>query len=79
MPQKTYQIIELVGVSANSWEEAAQNALESAIRKLEEVRIAEVVKSDVVIENGTVAAFRILISLSFKYIDSWWLLKEEDY
>ena len=62
-----YRITELVGTSKNSWEDAARNAVETAGRSLRDLRVAEVTKTDLVIENGRVIAFRALVSLSFKY------------
>jgi len=62
-----YRITELVGTSANSWEEAAGNAVKTASSTLRELRIAEVTKLDVVIENGKITAYRARVSLSFKY------------
>ena len=62
-----YRITELVGTSANSWEEAVANAVKTASSTLRELRIAEVSKLDVVIENGKVTAYRARVSLSFKY------------
>ena len=62
-----YRITELVGTSANSWEEATANAVKTAASTLRELRIAEVSKLDVVIEDGKVTAYRARVSLSFKY------------
>ena len=62
-----YRITELVGTSANSWEEATANAVKTAASTLRELRIAEVTKLDVVIEDGRVTAYRARVSLSFKY------------
>jgi dodecin len=62
-----YRITELVGTSANSWEEATSNAVTTASSTLRELRIAEVTKLDVVIEDGKVTAYRARVSLSFKY------------
>jgi flavin-binding protein dodecin len=62
-----YRITELVGTSANSWEEAIGNAVRTASSTLRELRIAEVTKLDVVIEDGKVTAYRARVSLSFKY------------
>ena len=62
-----YRITELVGTSANSWEEATSNAVKTASSTLRELRIAEVTKLDVVIEDGKVTAYRARVSLSFKY------------
>ncbi|PXF53485.1 MAG: transporter [Deltaproteobacteria bacterium] len=62
-----YKIIELVGTSDVSWEEAAKNAIETADKSLRDLRIAEVKKLDMKIEDGKVIAYRVRISLSFKY------------
>ena len=62
-----YKIVDVVGVSENSWEEAGRNAIETAAESLRDLRIAEVTKMDMKIENGKVAAFRTRVSLSFKY------------
>ena len=67
MEGSVYKIIEIVGTSPNSWEEAARNAVETASKTLEDLRVAEVVKQDVTIEKGTVAQFRVRLNLSFKY------------
>jgi flavin-binding protein dodecin len=65
----TYKIIELVGSSKISWEDATKNAVETASKTLKDLRIAEIVKLDVTIEKGTVATYRSRVSLSFKYQD----------
>ncbi len=62
-----YRVTELVGTSRTSWEDAARNAVETAAHSLRDLRVAEVTKTDVVIENGKIAAFRARVSLSFKY------------
>ena len=67
MEGSVYKIIEIVGTSKNSWEEATKNAIETASKSLEDLRVAEVVKMDVAVENGKVSAFRIRLNLSFKY------------
>ncbi len=67
MEGSVYKIIEIVGTSKNSWEEATKNAIETASKSLEDLRVAEIVKMDVAIENGKVSAFRIRLNLSFKY------------
>jgi flavin-binding protein dodecin len=67
MSVSTYKIIEVVGVSDVSWEDAAKAAVETASKSLRDLRIAEVTKLDMRIENGKVAAFRARVSLSFKY------------
>ncbi|MGB9496541.1 MAG: dodecin family protein [Dissulfuribacterales bacterium] len=65
--ESVYKIIELVGTSDVSWEEAAKNAIETADKSLRDLRIAEVKKLDMKIEDGKVIAYRVRISLSFKY------------
>lgn len=67
MSDSVYKIIELVGTSEKSWEDAAKNAVESAGKKLKDLRIAEVVKLDMTVENGKVTHFRSRINVSFKY------------
>jgi hypothetical protein len=67
MDGSVYKIIEIVGTSKNSWEDATKNAIETASKSLEDLRVAEVVKMDVAVENGKVSAFRIRLNLSFKY------------
>ena len=67
MSTSTYKIIELVGTSDKSWEEAAKNAVETAGKSLRELRIAEVTKLDMRVENGKVVAYRARVALSFKY------------
>jgi flavin-binding protein dodecin len=62
-----YKIVEVVGTSSSSWEDAAKKAVEAASRSLRDLRIAEVVKQDMKIENGKIAAFRTRVLLSFKY------------
>ena len=67
MADSVYKVVELVGSSDVSWEEAAKNAVETAGKSLKNLRIAEINKLDVVIENGKVASYRAKVSLSFKY------------
>ncbi len=67
MAESVYKIIEMVGSSEVSWEEAAKNAVETASKSLRELRIAEIVQQDLKVENGKVTAFRVRIKLSFKY------------
>ncbi len=62
-----YKVIELVGTSEASWEDAAKNALETAGKSLRDLRIAEVVKLDMKLENGKIAAYRTRVLISFKY------------
>ena len=63
----TYKIIELVGSSDVSWEEAAKNAVETASKSLRDLRIAEVKQLDLKIEGGKVTAYRVRLNISFKY------------
>jgi dodecin len=67
MAESVYKVIELVGTSESSWEEAARAAVESASKSLKNLRIAEINKLDMRVENGKVSAFRARVSLSFKY------------
>ncbi len=67
MTDSVYKIIDLVGTSSTSWEEAAKNAVETASKSLRELRIAEVTKLDMKVENGKVVAYRTRVKLSFKY------------
>ena len=67
MSNSTYKIIELVGTSNSSWESAANNAIETASKSLKDLRVAEITKLDLKIENGKVAAYRARVNLSFKY------------
>ena len=71
MSDSVYKVIELVGTSEKSWEDAAKKAVETASKSLKDLRIAEIVKLDMKVENGKVVAYRAKVSLSFKY-------KEED-
>ena len=63
----TYTIIELVGTSDTSWEEAAKTAVETASGTLRDLRVAEVVKLDMAVEDGKVKSYRVRLNLSFKY------------
>jgi flavin-binding protein dodecin len=67
MSESVYKIIELVGVSPISWEEAAKTAIETASKTLRDLRIAEISKLDLKIEDGKVVAYRARVNLSFKY------------
>jgi dodecin len=62
-----YKIIEIVGTSENSWEDAAKTAVETASKTLKDLRVAEVTKCDWKIEDGKVVAYRARVSVSFKY------------
>lgn len=65
----TYKVIELIGTSPNSWEEAAKNAIETAQKTLKDLRIAEAIDFDMKVEDGKVTAFRTKVKVSFKYQD----------
>jgi flavin-binding protein dodecin len=67
MAESVYKIIDLVGTSPNSWEEAAKNAVEKASKTLRDLRIAEIEKLDLKVEDGKVTAYRARVKLSFKY------------
>ncbi len=67
MPESIYKVIEIVGTSSESWERAATVAVERAAQTLRDLRIAEVVEQDLVIEDGKVRAYRTKLKLSFKY------------
>ncbi len=67
MPDSVYKIIELVGSSTESWEKAAQNAIEAAGKSLRELRIAEVKKMDIHLKDGKVEFYRVKLKVSFKY------------
>ncbi|MEW6518291.1 MAG: dodecin family protein [Thermodesulfobacteriota bacterium] len=67
MSESVYKVIELIGTSSVSWEEAAQNAVATASKSLRDLRIAEVTKMDLKIDNGKVVAYRTKMALSFKY------------
>ncbi len=70
MSDSVYKVIELVGTSAKSWEEAAKNAVETASKSLKDLRVAEVRELDMKVEKGKVVAYRARVRLSFKYESS---------
>jgi flavin-binding protein dodecin len=67
MADSVYKVIELVGSSDKSWEEAAKNAVEMAGKTLRDLRIAEIDQLDMKVENGKVMSYRARVKLSFKY------------
>ena len=67
MTDSVYRVTEVIGVSTESWEQAARNAVETAARSVRDLRIAEVMRQDVTIENGGVTNFRVRLAISFKY------------
>jgi flavin-binding protein dodecin len=68
MSDSIYKIIELIGTSEESWENAAKNAIETAGKTLDDLRVAEVSKLDMKVENGKVVAYRARVNISFKYL-----------
>lgn len=67
MPGSVYKVIELVGTSPDSWEAAAQTALEAASSSVQDLRVAEVVQTDVRLEGNKIVEYRVKMSVSFKY------------
>ena len=67
MAESVYKVVEVVGTSTESWERAAKAAVERAAKSLRDLRVAEVVEQDIVIEKGKVASYRTKVKLSFKY------------
>ena len=67
MAESVYRVTDVIGVSATSWEDAAKTAIETASRTLQDLRVAEVVKLDVTVEDGKISRYRARLNLSFKY------------
>jgi flavin-binding protein dodecin len=67
MAESVYRVTEVIGTSSESWEQAARNAVETAARSVRDLRIAEVLRKDVTIENGQVTNYRVRLGISFKY------------
>jgi flavin-binding protein dodecin len=67
MAESVYRVTEVIGVSTESWAAAASNAVETAAKSVRDLRIAEVVRQDVAIEDGKVKSFRVRLAISFKY------------
>jgi dodecin len=67
MADSVYKVLELIGTSTKSWEDAAMSAVKLASRSLRDLRVAEVIEQDLVIEGGKVEAFRTKLKVSFKY------------
>ena len=67
MSDSVYRVTEVIGVSADSWEAAARNAVETAAVSVRDLRVAEVVRQDLTIEDGKVTGFRTRLGISFKY------------
>jgi len=67
MSDSVYRVTEVIGASSESWEAAARNAVETAARTVRDLRVAEVIRQDVTIENGAVTSFRVRLGISFKF------------
>jgi dodecin len=67
MASSVYRVTEVVGVSSESWEDAARTAVDTAARSVRELRVAEVVRQDLTIQDGSVLNFRVRLGISFKY------------
>ena len=67
MSGSVYRVTEVIGVSSESWEDAARQAVEVAAKSVRDLRVAEVVREDVTIENGKISGFRVRLAISFKY------------
>ena len=62
-----YRVTEVIGLSSEGWAEAARNAVETAAKSVRDLRVAEVVRQDVTIQDGTVVNYRVRLAISFKY------------
>ena len=67
MPDSVYRVTEVIGTSSESWEAAARNAVETAAKTIRDLRVAEVTRTDVTIENGKISNYRVRLGISFKY------------
>jgi dodecin len=67
MAGSVYRVTEVIGVSSESWEQAARNAVETAAKTVRDLRVAEVLRQDVTVENGSLVNYRIRLAISFKY------------
>jgi dodecin len=67
MAESVYRVTEVIGVSSESWEAAARSAVETAGKTVRDLRVAEVIRQDVTIENGGVVSYRVRLGISFKY------------
>jgi len=65
--ESVYKLVEIIGTSKQSWEDAAKNAVETAAKTLHDLRIAEVVKMDMKVDDGKITEYRTRVLLSFKY------------
>lgn len=67
MAGSVYRVTEVIGVSSESWEQAARNAVETAAKTVRDLRVAEVLRQDVTVENGSLVNYRVRLAISFKY------------
>jgi len=67
MSESVYRVTEVIGTSSESWEAAARNAVQTAAQSVRDLRVAEVLRQDVTIENGGITQYRVRLGLSFKY------------
>ena len=67
MADSVYRVTEVIGVSSESWDAAARNAVETAAKTVRDLRVAEVIRQDVTIENGSLVSYRVRLGISFKY------------
>ena len=67
MADSVYRVTEVIGVSSESWEAAARTAVETAAKSVRDLRVAEVIRQDVTIENGGIVSYRVRLGISFKF------------
>ena len=67
MSDSVYRVTDVIGVSSESWEAAARNAVETAAKTVRDLRVAEVLRQDVTIENGSLVSYRVRLGISFKF------------
>ena len=67
MPDSVYRVTEIIGTSTESWDAAARNAVETAAKSVRDLRVAEVLRQDVAIEDGALKGYRVRLAISFKY------------
>jgi dodecin len=67
MSESVYRVTEVIGVSPNSWEEAARNAVETAAKTIRDLRVAEATRFDLTVQDGGVVSYRVRLGISFKY------------
>jgi flavin-binding protein dodecin len=67
MAGSVYRVTEVIGVSSESWEAAARHAVETAAKTVRDIRVAEIIRQDVTIENGSLVNYRVRLGISFKF------------